>query len=119
MSEDNNSNSLSIDDIVRELDREETNIVTSKEIKKLNKPTTVSVECYQESYHPDRNHQSFSIQDLQVVIDSVPIYLYQLGYSCCRHPIFKMEFVNFHSSLSSLGPCIGSKFLFRILSMSD
>jgi hypothetical protein len=38
MSEDNNSNSLSIDDIVRELDREETNIVTSKEIKKLIKP---------------------------------------------------------------------------------
>ena len=42
MSEDNNSNSLSIDDIVRELDREEeTNIVISKEIKKFNKPTTV------------------------------------------------------------------------------
>lgn len=36
MSEDNNSNSLSIDDIVRELDREEeTNIVISKEIKSL------------------------------------------------------------------------------------
>jgi translation initiation factor 1 len=42
MSEDNNSNSLSIDDIVRELDREEeTNIVISKEIKKFSKPTTV------------------------------------------------------------------------------
>jgi len=41
MSEDNNSNSLSIDDIVHELDREETNIVISKEIKKFNKPTTV------------------------------------------------------------------------------
>jgi translation initiation factor 1 len=41
MSEDNNSNSLSIDDIVRELDREEANIVISKEIKKFNKPTTV------------------------------------------------------------------------------
>jgi translation initiation factor 1 len=41
MSEDNNSNSLSIDDIVRELDREETKIVVSKEIKKFNKPTTV------------------------------------------------------------------------------
>lgn len=41
MSEDNNSNSLSIDDIVRELDREETNVVISKEIKKFNKPTTV------------------------------------------------------------------------------
>jgi len=41
MSEDNNSNSLSIDDIVRELDREETNIVISKDIKKFNKPTTV------------------------------------------------------------------------------
>jgi translation initiation factor 1 len=41
MSEDNDTNSLSIDDIVRELDREETNIVISKEIKKFNKPTTV------------------------------------------------------------------------------
>jgi translation initiation factor 1 len=41
MSEDNNSNSLSIDDIVRELDREETKIVISKVIKKFNKPTTV------------------------------------------------------------------------------
>jgi hypothetical protein len=39
--DDNNTNSLSIDDIVRELDREETNIVISKEIKKFNKPTTV------------------------------------------------------------------------------
>ena len=41
MSEDNNSNSLSIDDIVRELDREEMNIVISKDIKKFNKPTNV------------------------------------------------------------------------------
>jgi translation initiation factor 1 len=43
MSEDdnNNTNSLSIDDIVRELDREETNIVIFKDIKKFNKPTTV------------------------------------------------------------------------------
>jgi translation initiation factor 1 len=41
MSQDDNSNSLSIDDIVRELDREETKIVISKEIKKFNKPTTV------------------------------------------------------------------------------
>jgi len=41
ISEDNDTNSLSIDDIVRELDREETNIVISKEIKKFNKPTTV------------------------------------------------------------------------------
>jgi len=41
MSEDNNTNSLSIDDIVRELDREEMNIVISKDIKKFNKPTTV------------------------------------------------------------------------------
>jgi translation initiation factor 1 len=41
ISEDNDKNSLSIDDIVRELDREETNIVISKEIKKYNKPTTV------------------------------------------------------------------------------
>lgn len=41
MSEDNNSNSLSIGDIVREFDREETDIVISKEIKKFNKPTTV------------------------------------------------------------------------------
>jgi translation initiation factor 1 len=41
MSEDNDTNSLSIDDIVRELDREETKIVISKEIKKFNKPTTV------------------------------------------------------------------------------
>ena len=41
MSEDDSSNSLSIDDIVRELDREETNIVISKVIKKFNKPTTV------------------------------------------------------------------------------
>jgi translation initiation factor 1 len=41
MSEDNDSNSLSIDDIVRELDREEKNIIISKEIKKFNKPTTV------------------------------------------------------------------------------
>ena len=41
MSEDEDTNSLSIDDIVRELDREDTNIVISKEIKKFNKPTTV------------------------------------------------------------------------------
>jgi translation initiation factor 1 len=41
MSEDNDTNSLSIDDIVRELDREETKIVISNEIKKFNKPTTV------------------------------------------------------------------------------
>lgn len=41
ISEDNGTNSLSIDDIVRELDREVTNIVISKEIKKFNKPTTV------------------------------------------------------------------------------
>jgi translation initiation factor 1 len=41
MSEDKDTNSLSIDDIVRELDREDTNVVISKEIKKFNKPTTV------------------------------------------------------------------------------
>jgi translation initiation factor 1 len=41
ISEDNDKNSLSIDDIVRELDREEKDIVISKEIKKYNKPTTV------------------------------------------------------------------------------
>ena len=41
MSEDKDTNSLSIDDIVRELDREETNIVISKQIRKFNKPTTV------------------------------------------------------------------------------
>ena len=41
MSEDNNSNSFSIDEIVRELDRENTNVIISKEIKKFNKPTTV------------------------------------------------------------------------------
>jgi translation initiation factor 1 len=41
ISEDNDKNSLSIYDIVRELDREETNIVISKEIKKYNKPVTV------------------------------------------------------------------------------
>jgi translation initiation factor 1 len=41
MSEENNSNSLSIDNIVREIDREETKIVISKVIKKFNKPTTV------------------------------------------------------------------------------
>ena len=33
MSEDNNSNSLSIGDIVHELDREETDIVISKEVR--------------------------------------------------------------------------------------
>jgi translation initiation factor 1 len=42
ISEDNDTNSLSIDDIVRELDREEkTKIVISKEIKKFNKPATL------------------------------------------------------------------------------
>ncbi len=41
MSEDNNSNSFSIDEIVHELDRENTNVIISKEIKKFNKPTTV------------------------------------------------------------------------------
>jgi translation initiation factor 1 len=41
VSEDNDKNSLAIDEIVRELDREVTNIVISKEIKKFNKPTTV------------------------------------------------------------------------------
>jgi translation initiation factor 1 len=41
MSEDDSSNSFSIDDIVRELDRQEANIVISKVIKKFNKPTTV------------------------------------------------------------------------------
>jgi translation initiation factor 1 len=41
MSEDNNTNSFSIDEIVRELDRENTNLIISKEIKKFNKPTTV------------------------------------------------------------------------------
>jgi len=41
ISEDNDTNSLSIDDIVRELDREETNIVISKEIKKFSKLTTL------------------------------------------------------------------------------
>jgi translation initiation factor 1 len=42
MSEDHdNTNSLSIVDIVRELDREETNIVIFKDIKKFNKPATV------------------------------------------------------------------------------
>jgi len=41
MSEDNNTNSFSIDEIVRELDREKTNVIISKEIKRFNKPTTV------------------------------------------------------------------------------
>ena len=41
MSEDNNTNSFSIDEIVRELDRENTNVIISKEIKQFNKPTTV------------------------------------------------------------------------------
>ena len=41
MSEDNDTNSFSIDDVVRELDRQETKIVISKVIKKFNKPTTV------------------------------------------------------------------------------
>jgi translation initiation factor 1 (eIF-1/SUI1) len=40
MSEDNHTNSLSIDDIVRELDKETTKIIISKEIKKFNEPTT-------------------------------------------------------------------------------
>ena len=51
MSEDNNSNSLSIHDIVRELDGEETNIVISKEIKKFNKPTTVVVVLEREKIY--------------------------------------------------------------------
>jgi translation initiation factor 1 len=41
MSEDSDTNSFSIDDVVRELDRQETKIVVSKIIKKFNKPTTV------------------------------------------------------------------------------
>ena len=41
MSEGNDTNSLSIADIVRELDREKTNIVITKDIKKFNKPTTL------------------------------------------------------------------------------
>ena len=41
ISEDSDTNSLSIDDSVRELDREETNIVISKEIKKFSKLTTL------------------------------------------------------------------------------
>ena len=41
MLEDNNTNSFSIDEIVRELDRENTTVIISKEIKKFNKPTTV------------------------------------------------------------------------------
>jgi hypothetical protein len=54
MSEDdnnNNTNSLSIDDIVRELDREETNIVIFKDIKKFNKPTTVVRGLEREKMH--------------------------------------------------------------------
>jgi translation initiation factor 1 len=39
--EGNNSDSLSIDEIVHQLDLEEKNIVISKEIKKFNKLTTV------------------------------------------------------------------------------
>jgi translation initiation factor 1 len=39
--EENDSASLSIDEIVHQLDREELNIVISKEIKKFNKLTTV------------------------------------------------------------------------------
>jgi translation initiation factor 1 len=39
--EENDSASLSIDEIVHQLDREEINIVISKEIKKFNKLTTV------------------------------------------------------------------------------
>ena len=41
MLEENNSASLSIDEIVHQLDLEELNIVISKEIKKFNKLTTV------------------------------------------------------------------------------
>ncbi len=41
MLEENNSDSLSIDEIVHQLDLEEMNIVISKEIKKFNKLTTV------------------------------------------------------------------------------
>ena len=41
MLEENDSASLSIDEIVHQLDREEINIVISKEIKKFNKLTTV------------------------------------------------------------------------------
>lgn len=41
MLEGNNSDSLSIDEIVHQLDLEEKNIVISKEIKKFNKLTTV------------------------------------------------------------------------------
>lgn len=41
MLEGNNSDSLSIDEIVHQLDLEEMNIVISKEIKKFNKLTTV------------------------------------------------------------------------------
>ena len=41
MLEVNNSNSLSIDEIVHQLDLEEVNIIVSKEIKKFNKLTTV------------------------------------------------------------------------------
>ena len=41
MLKENNSASLSIDEIVHQLDLEEMNIVISKEIKKFNKLTTV------------------------------------------------------------------------------
>lgn len=41
MLEENNSDSLSIDEIAHQLDLEEMNIVISKEIKKFNKLTTV------------------------------------------------------------------------------
>ena len=41
MLEGNNSDSLSIEEIVHQLDLEEMNIVISKEIKKFNKLTTV------------------------------------------------------------------------------
>ena len=41
MLEENDSASLSIDEIAHQLDREEINIVISKEIKKFNKLTTV------------------------------------------------------------------------------
>ena len=41
MLEENNSASLSIDEIAHQLDLEEMNIVISKEIKKFNKLTTV------------------------------------------------------------------------------
>lgn len=41
MLEEKNSDSLSIDEIVHQLDLEETNIIISKEIRKFNKLTTI------------------------------------------------------------------------------